>query len=169
MGKWIYIFFFSGLFSVLELFLRNWGILFPAGAFFVFYTAVTFGNTAGFFCAVVCGMALDFTTGAEHPWTILTYCAVLYLAASWIGRVESDSIMLNFLPGLLIPLITFAGNVIFFSDHFFAALTGLYPGVLPAGAAGAIILPLMIYLLDTLNVKLSMPLYTDARFRRKML
>ena len=52
MGKWIYIFFFSGLFSVLELFLRNWGILFPAGAFFVFYTAVTFGNTAGFFCAV---------------------------------------------------------------------------------------------------------------------
>lgn len=169
MGKWVYIFFFSGFFSLLEIFLRNWGILFPAGAFFVFYTAITFGNAAGFFSAVCCALALDFTAGAEHPWTLLTCCGVLYLASVWIGRVESDSIMLNFLPGLLIPLITFGGNVLFFSHHFFAALTGLFPGVLPAAAAGALVLPLMIYLLDTFNVKLSMPLYTDARLRRKML
>ena len=169
MGKFIYILFFSGIFSVAELFLRNWGILFPLSGFFVFYCAVTFGNGFGFLCAVLCGTALDFTTGAEHPWSIITLCAVIALASFWLHKVESDSIMLNFLPGLAIPLLSFTGSMIFFSDHFFAALSELFGGVLPSAAAGGVVLPLMIYLLDTLNPKLGLDLYTDAKLRRKPL
>lgn len=169
MNRFLYIFFFSGLFATAELFLRSWGILFPLTGFFVFYSAITFGNSPGFFCAVICGMALDFCSGAEHPWSILTFLAVIYLSSQWIHKVESDSIMLNFLPGLAIPFITFAGDLIFSPGRFFSVLCELLPGVLPAAAGGAVTLPVMIYLMDTLNPKLSMPLYIDAKLRRKPL
>ncbi len=44
----VYIFLLTGVFAVLELFLRNFGLFFPFCSIFIFYIAVTFGSGWGF-------------------------------------------------------------------------------------------------------------------------
>ncbi|MBO4632189.1 MAG: hypothetical protein J5858_09725 [Lentisphaeria bacterium] len=164
----IYIFLFTFLSCVLELLLRNFGLFFPFCALFVFYAATAFGSSWGMFAAVLGAMALDFSgSGAAHPWSVLIFAAIVYFASFWLRKSESDSILMNFLPGLLIPPLVWILSLFFFSGHFFSVLTEQFPAVFPAAACSALWLPIMIFILDTLNARLSLPLFTDAKLKMK--
>lgn len=161
-----YIFLLTGIFAVLELQLRNFGLFFPFCALFIFYIAAAFGRGWGF--AAVCLSALALDSGASHPWSILIFLPVLFLASNWLKRAESDSILMNFLPGLIIPVLVWLLSAVFFSEHFFHVLTEQFPVVFPACAVSALWLPMLIYLLDNLNSKLALPLFTDAKLNQKL-
>ena len=166
MIRLVYVFLLTGVFAVLELLLRNFGLFFPFCALFIFYIAVAFGRGWGFTAVCLAALALD--SGASHPWSILIFLPVLFLASTWLKQAESDSILMNFLPGLIIPVPVWILSAIFFSEHFFYVLTEQFPIVFPACAVSAVWLPMLIYLLDNLNSKLSLPLFTDAKLNQKL-
>ena len=165
----VYIFLLTGFFAVIELMLRNFGLFFPACALFIFYIAVAFGSGWGFIASCLAALALDLPgSGAAHPWSVLIFLSVLFLASNWLKRAESDSVLMNFLPGLIIPMQVWILSAIFFSGHFFHVLTEQFPMVFPACAVSALWLPVLIFLLDNLNVKISLPLFTDAKLNQKL-
>lgn len=164
-----YIFLLTGIFCVLELILRNFGLFFPFCALFVFYIATAFGTGWGIATACLGALALDSCgSGASHPWSILIFIAAVLFASIWLHQAEADSILMNFLPGLLIPFPVWLLSGIFFSQHFFTGMAEQFPTLFPVSAFSAIWLPIMIFLLDTLNTKLSLPLYTDAKTNLKL-
>ena len=169
MIRFAYVFLLTGFFCILELLLRNFGLFFPFCALFIFYIATAFGTAWGLLAAVLGAMALDFSgSGATHPWSVLIFAGIVYFAAFWLRKVESDSILMNFLPGLLIPLWVWVLSLFFFSGHFSYVLIEQFPAIFPAAAGSALWLPTMIFLLDTLNSKLSLPLFTDAKLKLKL-
>ena len=91
------------------------------------------------------------------------------MASFWLNKVESESILLNFLPGLAIPFLVWVPSVLFFAQNRWHVLLEQFPGMFPTAVISGIWLPVMIFLLDMLNEKLALPLYTDAKMKRKML
>ena len=168
MIRLVYIFLLTGIFCLPELLLRNLGLFFPFCALFVFYTAIAFGPGWGTVTAVLGALTLDgIGSGASHPWSLLIFGAVIGFSVFWMRQAESDSVMMNFLPGLVIPPLVWGLSVIFFAQHPFAAALEQFPIIFPAAAFSAVILPLMILLLDRLNARLALPLFIDARQKRK--
>jgi|GEM_PF-1059729 len=168
MIRLVYIFLLTGVFCLPELILRNLGLFFPFCALFVFYTATAFGPGWGTVTAVLGALTLDgIGSGASHPWSLLIFGAVIGFSVYWTRHVESDSILMNFLPGLVIPPLVWVLSMIFFAQHPFATALEQFPIVFPAAAFSAVVLPLMILLLDMLNARLALPLFTDARQKRK--
>jgi len=169
MIKLAYIFLLTGFFCLLELLLRNFGFFFPFCALFVFYVSTAFGLSWGIGAALLGALPLDFIgPGASHPWSVLILTGIAYLAELWLHRVESDSILMNFLPGLLIPPLVWLFSLIFFARHFFVVLVDQFPVIFPVSALSAICLPGMIFLLDSLNEKLSLPLFVNAKLKQKL-
>ena len=168
MIRMVYLFLFTGIFAVLELQLRNFGLFFPFCAFFVFYAAIAFGTGWGAAAAGLSALATDLFGGASHPWSFLILLLIVYLASRWLKSAEADSILMNFLPGLSIPPLVWLLSIFFFSNHFFAVLTEQFPVVFPSAVCGALWLPVMIFLLDSLNSKLSLPLFIDAKLNLKL-
>ena len=169
MTRLVYIFLLIGVFAVMELLLRNFGLFFPFCALFIFYIAVAFGNKWGFAAICLAALALDLPgSGAAHPWSILVFLPVLFLASAWLKRAESDSVMMNFLPGLVIPVVVWLLSAFFFSGHLAHVLLEQFPALFPACAFSAVWLPIQIFLLDNLNSYLSLPLFTDAKLNQKL-
>jgi len=169
MIRFVYVFLLTGCFLLPELLLRNFGLFFPFCALFVFYTATAFGLGWGVLSACLAALGLDTVGGGSaHPWSILVLISVAYLAVLWLKRAESDSILMNFLPGLIIPVQVWFLSLIFFPEHGFTVLIEQFPTLIPAAAASAVWLPCMIYLLDNLNEKLALPLFTDAKLKQKL-
>ena len=77
MARFAYVFLFTGVFCLLEMILRNFGLYFPFCALFVFYAATAFGTGWGLTAACLGGIALDFlSSGAMHPWSVLIFALV---------------------------------------------------------------------------------------------
>ena len=168
MIRFVYVFLFTGVFCVAELLLRNVGLFFPFCALFVFYTTTAFGTGWGLFAACLGGISLDFTgVGAVHPWSVLIFALVVRLSQDWLSRVNSDSVLVNFLPGFGIPILVWLLSVLFFAQHRLTVLAEQFPSIFPASVFGAIWLPVMIFLLDLLNERLSLPLFADAKLKKK--
>lgn len=168
MTRFVYIFLFTGVFCLPEMILRNFGLYFPFCALFVFYAAAAFGTGWGLTAACLGGIALDFlSSGAMHPWSVLIFALVVWLSQVWLHRVDSDSALLNFLPGFALPILVWLLSVLFFAQHRLAMLTEQFPVVFPASFFGALWLPVMIFLLDLLNEKLSLPLFENAKLQTK--
>ena len=81
--------------------------------------------------------------------------------------MESESVLLNFLPGFCIPIAVWLLSAIFFAQHLTEVLAEQLPAVFPAAVFGSVWLPVMTFLLDLLNEKLSLPLFTDAKLKKK--
>ena len=164
-----YVFLLTGICCLLELLLRNIGLFFPFCALFVFYVSIAFGRGWGIFAACLGALSLDFIgTGAEHPWSVLVLIGIAYLAEQWLRRAEADSILMNFLPGLMIPPVVWVFSLLFFSEHFFIVLVEQFPSIFAVSVLSAFGLPVMIFLLDSLNGKLLLPLFTDAKLKQKL-
>ena len=163
-----YVFLLTGICCLLELLLRNIGLFFPFCALFVFYVSIAFGRPWGIAAACLGALSLDFIgTGAAHPWSALALIGIALLSELWLRRAEADSILMNFLPGLLIPPAVWLFSLLFFSQHFFSVVIEQFPSIFPVSVLSALCLPLMIFLLDSLNGKLQLPLFTDAKLKQK--
>ena len=168
MARFVYVFLFTGVFCLLEMILRNFGLYFPFCALFVFYAATAFGSGWGLTAACLGGLSLDFlSSGAAHPWSVLIFGLAVWLSQVWLRRVDSDSALLNFLPGFVIPVLVWLLSVLFFAQHRMTVLTEQFPAVFPASFFGAVWLPVMIFLLDLLNERLSLPLFANAKLQNK--
>ena len=164
-----YVFLLTGTCCLLELLLRNLGLFFPFCALFVFYVSIAFGRSWGIAAACLGALSLDFIgTGAGHPWSALVLILIACLSELWLRRAEADSILMNFLPGLLIPPAVWLFSLLFFSQHFFSMVIEQFPSVFPMSMLSGLCLPAMIFLLDSLNGKLQLPLFTDAKLKQKL-
>ncbi|OQA88904.1 MAG: hypothetical protein BWY31_00089 [Lentisphaerae bacterium ADurb.Bin242] len=170
MIRLVYIVFLTVLCVFAELVLRSFGLLFPFAAFFVFYAATAFGPRPAFAAAILAACGLDFAggCGASHPWSFLALSAVIGLSFFWLHQVESESILLHSVPGAAIPFLVWLISLVFLSEHRFSAFADQLPGVILASFLASILLPVMIYALDTLNEKLGLDLYTDAKIKLKL-
>lgn len=165
----VYIVFLTILCVLAELILRGFGLLFPIAAFFVFYVTTAFGPRPAFAAAILAAFGLDFAggCGALHPWSFLALSAVIGLSFFWLHQVESESILLHSIPGAAIPLIVWLLSLVFLAEYRFSSFAEQFPGVILASFLASILLPVMIFLLDTLNEKLGLDLYTDAKIKLK--
>ena len=68
------------------------------------------------------------------------------------------------IPGALIPPLVWLCRLFFLPASLFSILMQL-PDLVIASFFCAILLPLEIYLFDTMNEKLGLELYTDAKIR----
>ena len=167
MTRLVYVFLFTGIFCLPELFLRNLGLFFPCCALWIFYLAIAFGPGWGTVAAVLGAVTLDGMSGAGQIWSLLIFAAVIGCAVFWIRQVESDSALVNLLPGIVIPLLVWCLSVVFFAQHLLATAIEQFPSIFPAMVFCSLWMPLMIVLLDSINTLLSLPLYTNARQKRK--
>ncbi|MBO7147274.1 MAG: hypothetical protein J6W81_05955 [Lentisphaeria bacterium] len=168
MIKTVYIFLIT-FFSVLaELLFRNIGLFFPFCGLFIFYVTTAFGVRYGFLAAFLAACPLDFLgNGAAHPWSMISFSAVIGLSCFWLHRVESESLFLHSLPGAAVPGIIWIFSLLFFSESPGMVFLDHFPSFLPACFFSALFLPLEIYFFDTLNERLSLPLYTNAKLDLK--
>lgn len=169
MIRFVYLIFLTVLSVFAELVLRPFGLFFPFAAFFVFYAATAFGPRLAFAAALLAACGLDFAgSGASHPWSFLALSAVIGLSYFWLHHVESESILLHSVPGAAIPFMVWLISLIFLSENFFSAFADQFPVVILASFLSTVLLPVMIYGLDTLNEKLGLELYTDAKINLKL-
>ncbi len=161
----IYILFFTTFSVTIELILRSFGLYLPLAALFLFYAAIVFGYRAGAAAALLAACGLDFMSGNPHPYALPAFGLVIALAWFWLNKVESESIFLHVVPGALIPLLAWFCTLLFFPDSLFPNLFAQLPGVVIASFFCALLLPLEIFLFDTMNEKLGIDLYTNAKIR----
>ena len=160
--KILYTAFFLILAVLLELLLQSFGLFFPFAAFLIFYTATAFGWKGALFAALFASCGLDLAVGHSHPGTLPGFLLTILLSRFWLYKVESDSIVLHFIPGAFIPLFMWSGNIIFHWSHFYE-LPGRLALLLGSTVCGMIYLPLLILILDTLNESMGLELYSNAK------
>ena len=79
--------------------------------------------------------------------------------------MESESILLHVVPGALIVPLVWVCRLPFFPERLLPNVLMQLPDVVTASFLCALLLPLEIYLFDTMNEKLGIDLYTDAKIR----
>ena len=163
----IYLFFFTALAVTLELILRSFGLFLPLAGLLLFYMTVVFGYKTAGGLALLAACGLDFVSGSQHPNSLIAFSAVIGLSCFWLYRIESESIFLHIVPGGLIPLIAWLFALPFYPGSLFSNLFYQLPGVIIAAFVCAFLLPVEIFLFDTLNEKLGFDLYTNAKIRIK--
>jgi len=165
MIKIIYILLFTTAAVFLETALRTFGVILPLAAPFVFYCAVAFGPYYGAVTALLCGCGLDFLSGHTHPVTAVTLGFVVVFAMFWLHKVESESVSLHIVPGALLPLIAWLPAAFFVSGTSFDQILSHASDLVIACILSAFILPVGIVVLDALNKRLEIELYSNAKIR----
>lgn len=165
MIKIIYILLFTTVAVFLETSLRTFGIILPLVAPFVFYSTVAFGPYYAIPAAVVGGCGLDFLCGHTHPASIITLGFVIVFAIFWLHKVESESVSLHIVPGAVLPLIAWLPASFFVSGASFTHVLSPILDLIIACIISAFILPVEILILDALNKRLEIELYSNAKIR----
>ena len=165
MTETLYILFFTTFAVMLELLLRSFGLFLPFAALFLFYASIVFSCRTAGAAALLAACGLDFVSGSPHPWSLPAFALVIALSWFWLHKVESESIFLHVIPGALIPLAVWLCRLPFYPASLLSNITSQLPDVVIASFLCAILLPLEIYLFDTMNEKLGLNLYTDAKIR----
>lgn len=165
MTETLYILFFTAFAVMLELILRSFGLFLPLAALFLFYAATVFGCRAAGAAALLAACGLDFVSGSPHLWSLPAFALVIAFSWFWLNRVESESILLHAVPGALIVPLIWLCRLPFFPDRLLLNVLTQLPDVVTASVVCALLLPLEIYLFDTMNEKLGIDLYTDAKIR----
>ena len=150
---------------MLELILRSFGLSLPLAALFLFYAAIVFGYRAGAAAAILAACGLDFMAGNPHPYTLPAFGLVIALSWFWLNKVESESIFLHVIPGALIPPLVWLCILPFFPGALLSNLFAQLPDIVIASFLCGLLLPLEIFLFDTMNEKLGIDLYTNVKIR----
>jgi hypothetical protein len=161
-----FVFVLSFFAVAMETVLGTYGVWFPVCAYWIFYLAVTAGWRTTLCTAILCGFVVDLLFRRSIPISPLLLCACMGLAIFWLHRIESASIIMHAIPGMLLPAICLVP---------FGILTSLFRAgdadplfvwgaiLLFSMMCGAVLLPLGIIALDSLANGLELPLYADAR------
>ncbi len=164
----VYIFFLLFISIFIELFLGSAGIIFPLTALSIFYLSVVYDVGVGLCLATIAGTVIDLLYGRT---LIITPFALMIVSASslfWRQKGELNKIHFQFIPGIMVSIIytlpplainfnAMGGNIILFFE--------MLGNIIYSAAIGAIVFPVLIVILDSLNSYLKIDLYSKTKER----
>ena len=164
----LYIFLLLFISVFCELFFGSFGIIIPFAGVIIFYLTMIYNLKIGIVLAVIVGFLLDILYDRMFYISPITLCSISLFSIFWLNKGVVKHIHLQILPGCIISFIyTFPVLVInyfLYESGFFILFTNIFI-LLSAVIFGAILLPLTIFLLDSINAKLKINLYTNSKKR----
>jgi len=130
---------------LLELFSGSWGFALFMSAYVVFYLCRLYSVGVGFLTAMIAGFAIDAVYGREEsimPFVLLAPVAVAYYFRKELFYGALETAMPGMLIGLLSSLLAF---VCTFDEDYWQLIFSLIFNV----AAGCVIMPVLVLMLDT--------------------
>lgn len=160
------IFIFLSLFLAiyLEVLVGSMGIIIPLTALSVFYFSVAFGWRMGLFIGLFAGTILDMLYGRAFLLSPYTMLAVAIFSFFWLHQGEPESVLLYFLPGAISAFISVFPLLLVNSIYYGGVLSNFFMLVF-SSIAGAMLLPIMIPIYDSLARKLGLLQYHGAKSR----
>ncbi len=149
-----------------ELLFGLYGIVIPFIAMVLFYLTIIYDLKIGFSLAIVCGVILDTVYGRIFYMSPLTLAAVTVFAVFWLKKGVVKNLHLQLIPGIaisLIYIIPIFGLTYFMNEKGFLIFFINTLVILSEVVIGAILLLLIIYFLDFINLRLKLNLYTKAK------
>jgi hypothetical protein len=147
-----------------EVLVGSMGIFIPITSLSVFYFAIHRGWIAGMFIGLIAGTTLDLLYGRTLLLSSFTMMFVAGISIFWLHKGEPESVLLHFLPGAFVAFITTFPLLIINSFQYGSFVQNLL-NLIFCTVAGAILLPVMIPLFDSLAKKVELPLYSGAKSR----
>ena len=163
-----YIFLLLFLSIFCELLFGSYGIIIPFTAIIIFYLTMIYNLKIGIILAVIAGFLLEILYARTFYISPITLSFISIFSVFWLHKGVVKGIHLQMLPGGIVSFIyTFpillinyflyeSGLIIFFTNILV---------LLGAIIFGAVLLPITILLLDTINIKLKINLYADSKKR----
>lgn len=155
------ILFFAIYFEVLA---GSMGIIIPLTALSVFYFSVTFGWKLGLFIGIIAGAILDMLYGRAFllsPYTMITVCIFSFI---WLHQGEPESVLLHFLPGTMTAFINVFPFLLLNTIYYGGFFNNLFIMIFSI-IAGAMLLPIIIPIYDSLAKKSGILQYRGAKGR----
>lgn len=149
---------------ITEQLFRNIGLFLPFTAMMIFYFTVLYGWRFGFVLGAVTGCICDMLCGYSFPVSTLSAFFVVALAVYWLYKVESDSLMLHMVPGIILPFLVYPLSFCFAGWTMFLQLL---PALILSSLVTTILLPLVILITDTISEHLYLPLYADVKIKMR--
>ncbi len=163
-----YIFLLLFLSIFCELLFGSYGIIIPFTAIIIFYLTMIYNLKIGIILAVIAGFLLEILYARTFYISPITLSFISIFSVFWLHKGVVKGIHLQMLPGGIVSFIyTFpillinyflyeSGLIIFFTNILV---------LLGAIIFGAVLLPITILLLDIINLKLKISLYTNSKKR----
>jgi hypothetical protein len=161
---YIFLLMFISIFC--ELFFGSFGIIIPFAAVIIFYLTMIFNLQTGIILAVTAGFLIDILYGRMLFISPVTLSITAFFSIFWLRKGVVSRIHLQMLPGGTVsfiyafPLVIV--NYFLYERGFFLFFIDMLI-VSSAVFFGAVLLPIVILLLDTVNAKLKINLYTDSK------
>ena len=164
----IYIFLLLFISIFIELLFGSFSVIVPSVALLVYYLTMIYNLKAGIILAIISGFILDALYGRSLLISPVSFSVISIFSVFWLHKGVVSSIHLQMLPGSVISFIyTFpmlainyflyeSGFILFFINILVLLITVIL---------GAILLPIMILILDFINIKLKINLYIDSKKR----
>ena len=163
-----YIFLLLFLSTFCELFFGSYGIIIPFLGIIIFYLTTVYNLKLGIVLAVIVGFLLDILYARTFYISSVTLCLISLFAIFWLRKGVVKHIHLQVLPGCIIasiyaiPVVVI--NYFMYENGFLVFFINIMV-LLVAMILTAILLPAIIFLLDGINTKLKINLYTDSKKR----
>jgi len=155
-----------------EFLISTFGIMVPFTALALYYITSTQGLPLGLVFAVITGVIIDacyYRPVTLSPWI---YCAVAFLADSWIQKGQAKSLSLHLIPGGTTALICTVPFIINNNLEFGLSLNSFFSNItqlIVTFVLSGIFLPVMIIAFDIFSEIFEFPLYSQMSkkgFRR---
>lgn len=159
-----YIFLTIFLSVYIEVLAGSMGLILPFTALSVFYFSITFGWRTGLFIGIFAGTVLDMLYGRALIISPITMIAVAIFSVIWLHQGEPESVLLHFLPGTIVALISVL-PLLLINTVFHGGLLNNFFILLLSTVAGAMLLPILIPVYDALAKKLDLLMYRGAKNR----
>jgi hypothetical protein len=164
--SYIFLLLFISIFG--ELFFGSYYIIMPFAAVIIFYLTMIYNLKIGIILAIIVGSLLDILYGHTHYISPITLSLVALFSIFWLHKGIVKHIHLQILPGGTISFIyafpLLAINYFLNENGFLMFLINILILLLTI-IFGAVLLPITILLLDSINAKLKINLYTCSKNR----
>jgi cell shape-determining protein MreD len=152
----------------MEILFGSYGIIIPFVAIVVFYLTIVYNAKLGIVLAITFGFVLDVLYARTYYVSPVTLSLVSLFAVFWLRKGNLKDIRLQMLPGAVIAFICIIPHLVInyflFEGSFFIFFINIL--VLMVGIiSGAILLPFIILVLDSLSRKLKLNLYVNSKKR----
>lgn len=164
---WVWLFWCAFCAALAEIILGNYGTPVPVWGGAAVYFTVVMGWRRAFVPLAFAGTIMDMTLSRSFPVSAIALPAVMVLALFWRRHGDCRAAGLQWIPGALLGLIVGAGTAV-----WEILPDGIRHGSWPwhslwftvhTMAAGALLLPLLCWLLDLGASRLALPLYRDIQ------
>ncbi len=161
---YIFLILFFSIF--LEIFFGAYGLIVPFTAIAIFYLSITYNTKTGIILAIITGGILDISYGRYYCISPIVLSMVSLFALFWLKKGELKNIQLQIIPGASIGFIyalpSLAIKYCLYEEgvyHFFVNILILLLTII----LGAILLPIVILIMDSINKKLKIKTYIPSK------